>query len=658
MGDGTYNHSGLMAIRAAVAAGTAMTFKILYNDAVAMTGGQANDGDLSPEIIARQVKSMGVDRIALISDQPEKYSGATGLPPHMTVHHRDDIMAVQRDMMRSSGVSVLIYDQTCAAEKRRRRKRGACPDPNKRVFINERVCEGCGDCGVKSNCVAVQPVETPYGRKRQIEQSICNKDYSCLKGFCPSFVTIEGGELIKGAARNTALPVFPVLPDPPQAAVERPWSILITGIGGTGVVTIGHVLAMAAHLDGKGAALIDMAGLSQKNGAVVTHLKLAARADDISTIRIAAGGADLILGCDLVTSASERVLAAADAGRTKGIINSHEVMPAQFTRDPDLEFPNEEMKDVIASRTQASDFVDSTGIATELLGDSIASNMFTLGFAYQKGLIPVAGGAIERAIALNGVAVKLNQEAFLLGRRAAQDPGLFASLTGLAAAKRPESLDEMIERRYQDLIAYQDRAYADRYRNLVGEVRSHEGRLAKGMTALTEAVARYHYKLLAYKDEYEVARLYTDGEFGKELQKRFQGGTVKFHLAPPLMAKRDPHTGHLRKRIYGPWMMAVFRMLARLKFLRGTAFDPFGRTAERKRERALVEEYERTIGELLARLNPDNHALAVEIASIPEDIRGYGHVKERHLGPAQKRWTELLDAYRAGRPKPSAIAAE
>jgi indolepyruvate ferredoxin oxidoreductase len=451
-----------------------------------------------------------------------------------------------------------------------------------------------------------------------------------------------------------------VLPDPQPVSLERCWSILITGIGGTGVVTIGHVLGMAAHIEGKGAALIDMAGLSQKNGAVVTHLKLAQQPEDISTIRIAAGGSDLILGCDLVTSASERVLAAADPARTNAVINSHEVMPAQFTGSPDFEFPAEEMTKLIVSRTkpQASHFIDSTGIATELLGDSIASNMFTLGYACQKGLIPVGSKAIERAIELNGVSIKLNLDAFLLGRRAAHDPGLFASLAGQATGRAAESLDQLIERRYQDLIAYQNEAYADRYRAFVEEVRRNEEAHMKGETSLTEAVARYLYKLLAYKDEYEVARLYTDGEFHKELERRFKGGTVKFHLAPPLLAPRDPATGHLRKRVYGSWMMNAFRLLARLKFLRGTPFDPFGRSAERKRERALIEKYRQTISEVMAGLTPSNHALAVEIASIPEQIRGYGHVKERHLGPAQKRWSELVDAYRTGKPMPTAIAAE
>ncbi|HEY7765440.1 MAG TPA: indolepyruvate ferredoxin oxidoreductase family protein [Aestuariivirgaceae bacterium] len=660
LGDGTYNHSGIMAIRAAIAAGTTMTFKILYNDAVAMTGGQANEGDISVYSIAQEMRAMGVKRLAVISDEPEKYASRAGLPGGTEIHHRDDIMAVQKDMMGVEGVTVLIYDQTCAAEKRRRRKRGTFPDPNKRVFINERVCEGCGDCSVKSNCVAVQPVETAYGRKRQIDQSVCNKDYSCLKGFCPSFVTIEGGELIKGAGRAAPLPVFPVLKEPQPVSLERPWSVLITGIGGTGVVTIGHVLAMAAHIESKGAALIDMAGLSQKNGAVVTHLKFAKSPQDIGNIRIPAGGADLILGCDLVTSASDRVLSSADPARTSAVVNAHQIMPAQFTRNPDLRFPAEEMMKSIESRlrTQGAHFVDSTGIATELLGDSIASNMFTLGYAYQKELIPIGAAAIERAIELNGVSVKLNLDAFLMGRRAAQETQLFASLTAQTAEPRKETIDELVERRFHDLVAYQNEAYAKRYRSLVEESRRAESAVVKGTTALSEAVGRYYYKLLAYKDEYEVARLYTNGEFQKALARRFKGGKINVYLAPPILASRDPATGELRKRAYGPWVMSAFRLLARLKFLRGSFLDPFGHTAERRRERALISDYEQTVREVMGGLTPLNHALAVEIAEIPELIRGYGHVKDRHLGPAQKKWSELLEAYRAGKARLTALAAE
>ncbi len=658
LGDGTYVHSGTLALRAAIAAGVNVTYKILYNDAVAMTGGQHMDARLNPAIIAEQVRAEGVSRIAVVSDEPDKYPPDAGFPPGVTFHHRDDLQALQKELMDVPGVSVLIYDQTCAAEKRRRRKRGEYPDPNRRVFINELVCEGCGDCGVKSNCVAIQPVETPFGRKRQIDQSVCNKDYSCLKGFCPSFVTVEGGELVKGL-QIAKLPgettIFPVLPEPELPALDRPWSILVTGIGGTGVVTVGHILGMAAHLEGKGSGIIDMAGLSQKNGAVVTHLKLARRPEDIATIRIAAGGADLILGCDLVTSASERVLAAASRSRTSAIVNAHQTMPAQFTGNPDFKIPADEMRLQIEARTRAdgATFIDSSAIATALLGDSIAANLFTLGFAWQKGLVPLSAAAIEQAIELNGVSVKMNLQAFLWGRRAAHDRSAVEAVIAAAAGPDPETgpetLSEMVERRVAFLKAYQSGRYAKAYKAFVEKVIAAETALDPSSQILSKAVARYLFKLMAYKDEYEVARLYTDGTFAAELARKFKGPyRLSFHLAPPLLAKRDPATGHLRKQAFGPWMMSAFKLLARFRRLRGTPFDIFGYSEERKKERALIGEYRRRIDELLAGLTTRNLPLAAEIAAIPERIRGYGHVKDRHLKEAEEQQAALLARWRDG----------
>jgi indolepyruvate ferredoxin oxidoreductase len=658
LGDGTYAHSGTLAIRAAIAAGVNVTYKILYNDAVAMTGGQPVDTRLSPAIIAQQVRAEGVSRIAVVSDQPDKYPPDAGFPPGATFHHRDDLQAVQKELMDVPGVSVLIYDQTCAAEKRRRRKRGEYPDPNRRVFINELVCEGCGDCGVKSNCVAIQPVETPFGRKRQIDQSVCNKDYSCLKGFCPSFVTVEGGELVRGL-QTARLPgetsIFPVLPEPELPSLDRPWSILVTGIGGTGVVTVGHILGMAAHLEGKGSGIIDMAGLSQKNGAVVTHLKLARRPDDIATIRIAAGGADLILGCDLVTSASERVLATASRSRTSAIVNAHQTMPAQFTGNPDFKLPADEMRLQIEARTRAgaTAFIDATAIATALLGDSIAANLFTLGYAWQKGLVPLSAAAIEQAIELNGVSVKMNVQAFLWGRRAAHDLAAVEAVIGAAAGpeaeSRPETLAEMIDRRVAFLTAYQSGRYARSYKAFVDKVIAAETALDPSSRILSTAVARYLFKLMAYKDEYEVARLYADGTFAAELARKFKGPyTLNFHLAPPLLAKRDPATGHLRKQAFGPWMMTAFKLLARFRKLRGTPLDIFGYSEERRTERGLIAAYRSRIDELLGGLNARNLPLAAEIAGIPERIRGYGHVKERHLREAQQLEAALLARWRDG----------
>ncbi len=648
IGDGTYNHSGLMAIRHAVNSGVNITYKILFNDAVAMTGGQSNDGGLTVPQIAQQMRSIGVERIAVVSDEPDKYPADAGFPRFVSFHHRDELQAVQTGMMGVSGASVIIYDQTCAAEKRRRRRKGSFPDPNRRVFINELVCEGCGDCGVQSNCVAIMPVETEFGRKRQIDQSVCNKDFSCLKGFCPSFVTVEGGELVMPVAApaiDAETVPFPVLAEPELPALTRPWSILVTGIGGTGVVTIGHILGQAAHIEGKGAALIDMVGISQKNGAVVTHVKIAGRPEDIAAVRVAQGGADLILGCDLVTSASERILAGASRQRTHAVINEHESMPAQFTHNADFNLPGERLALRIAASVREDGFhaVDATGIAKALTGDSIAANLFTLGYAWQKGLVPIGAAAIEEAVRLNGVAVKMNLQAFLWGRRAAADEKAVRAVIGAKASPPPPSLDDVIARRVAFLTGYQNAAYARSYADVVATVRAAEAALPGKRSALADAVARSLFKLMAYKDEYEVARLYTDGAFAQSLKSRFTGDyKLNFHLAPPILGRRDGFTGKPAKSIFGPWMMTTFKLLARLKGLRGTAFDVFGYTAERRRERALIGTYKVMIAALLPSLAAANHALAVEIAAIPEQIRGYGHVKDESIRRARSRETELL----------------
>ncbi|NNE20975.1 MAG: indolepyruvate ferredoxin oxidoreductase family protein, partial [Rhizobiales bacterium] len=458
--------------------------------------------------------------------------------------------------------------------------------------------------------------------------------------------------------------VFPVLPEPELPKLDQPWSVMVTGIGGTGVVTVGQLLGMAAHLEGKGAGIIDMAGLSQKNGAVVTHLKLAAKPADIASIRIAAGGADLILGCDMVTSASERILSRASRDHTYAVINSHEQMPAQFTRDADFELPSDKMGLQIEARTRpgGAEFVNATRIATALLGDSIAANLFTLGYAYQNGLIPLGAAAIDKAIALNGVAVKMNQQAFLWGRRAAHDLAAVEAVIGRSSSDQPrkQTLDEITEERVAFLTGYQDADYANQYREFVEDVRVTEADVAPDSTRLSEAVARYLFKLMAYKDEYEVARLYTGKPFADQLAKTFKGDyTLKFHLAPPLIARRDSATGKPVKQAFGPAMMSVFKILALLKGLRGTAFDIFGYTAERKRERALISEYRHTISEILNSLDTKNLSLAVDIASIPEHIRGYGHIKERHLAEAKTRESELLAAYRDGKTRaPVRLAAE
>jgi indolepyruvate ferredoxin oxidoreductase len=655
LGDGTYNHSGYLAIRAAVASGINLTFKILFNDAVAMTGGQANDGGLTVPEIARQVAAEGVKRVVVVTDEPWKYARNEDWPRGLTIHHRDELMTVQSGLADVPGVSVLIYDQTCAAEKRRRRKRGTFPDPDQRVIINELVCEGCGDCGVASNCVSVQPLETEWGRKRTIDQSSCNKDFSCVKGFCPSFVTVEGARLKKGRGVETPAGL-PALPEPKLPAIERPYSVIVTGIGGTGVVTVGAILGMAAHLEGKGVGIIDMAGLAQKGGAVYSHIRIANDPADIHSIRVAAGGADLVLGGDIVVAGTKKVLAAVKHDATHIVANLAEFLPGDFTRNPDFSLPTERLKRAIvaaAGRTH-SHFVDAGRLASGLTGQSIGANMVMLGNAYQTGALPLSAEAIEHAIELNGEAAAMNVAAFRWGRRASVDPAAVEALIKPKqvdpARQLSQSFDEMVERRAEYLTAYQDAAYAARYREWVAKAKAVEASRAPGKCGLAEAVARYLFKLMAYKDEYEVARLYADGAFLQQVKNEFDGDDLRlrFHLAPPLFARRDKATGLPRKMTFGPWMLPLFGLLAKFKGLRGTALDPFGYTLERKTERRLIAEYEATLGEILARLDPDNHHLAVGIAAVPEKIRGFGHVKQRHLATARADESALMEQLRAG----------
>ena len=652
LGDGTYFHSGILAIRASVAARVNITYKILYNDAVAMTGGQPIDGSLNPQDIARQVAAEGVTKIVVVTDEPDKYPSGY-FADTIGIHHRTELDRVQRELRDTEGTTVLIYDQTCAAEKRRRRKRGKFPDPQKRVVINELVCEGCGDCGVQSNCVSVAPVETEFGRKRTIDQSTCNKDYSCVNGFCPSFVTVEGGHLRK-PGKAEALD-FTTLPDPPAASsLAEPYGILVTGIGGTGVVTIGALLGMAAHLEGRGVSVLDMAGLAQKNGAVVSHVRIADAPDKLHATRIAAGEAKLVLACDILTGIGYEAIAKMQRGVTRALVNTGLVMPADFTRKPDLAFPLGSMEREIADAvgSDAAEFLDASTTATRLMGDSIATNLFMVGYAYQRGLLPLSETAILRAIELNGTAVDSNTLAFRWGRMAAHAP---AAVAEAATPRRsvPESqrlsatLDETIERRVRFLTDYQDAAYAKAYADLVARVRSVESRVVPGSTKLAEAVARHDFKLRAIKDEYEVARLYTQTDFTERVAAQFEGDyRLVFHLAPPLVARPDTPGGVAAKKSYGPWMLKAMRVLARMRGLRGGFLDVFGRTDERRMERRLLAEYEAVVDEILGRLAPHNHETAIEIAAIPEHIRGYGHVKERHVKDAKARETVLLSKFR------------
>ncbi|MFG1391841.1 indolepyruvate ferredoxin oxidoreductase family protein [Xanthobacter agilis] len=666
LGDGTYNHSGYLALRAACAAKVNVTYKILFNDAVAMTGGQRHDGDLTVPVIARQVAAEGVERVVVVTDEPGKYPAGTFWPAGLTIHHRDELDAVQRELAAIPGVTVLIYDQTCAAEKRRRRKRGAFADPDRRVIINERVCEGCGDCGVKSNCVSVQPLETEWGRKREIDQSSCNKDFSCVGGFCPSFVTVHGARPRKVEAAATGATDWPVPPEPALPEIHGTYSIIATGVGGTGVVTIGAILGMAAHLEGKACGMIDMAGLAQKGGAVYSHIRLANDPAAITAIRVPARGADVVLGGDMVVAGTRKVLAAVKPGATLVVVNTHEVLPGDFTRNADYALPTARIRRTIAEAAGAANthFIAASRLATAVFGHALAQNIFLLGYAYQYGALPVSAAALEQAIALNGEAVAMNQAAFLWGRRAAHDPAAVEALAapkgGIASDARrlSGSLDEIIARRVEELTRYQDAAYAARYQALVSRARRREAQAAPGRAGLTEAVARNLFKLMAYKDEYEVARLYADGAFARQVAAAFEGKLrFEFHLAPPLFARPDPATWEPRKLRFGPWMLKALGVLATFKGLRGGAFDPFGHSAERRTERALIADYERLMDEVLRVLDRDNHAVAVALASIPEKIRGYGPVKARHLAAAKAEEADLLARFRAP-PQPQAEAAE
>jgi indolepyruvate ferredoxin oxidoreductase len=662
LGDGTYYHSGILAIRAAIAAGATITYKILYNDAVAMTGGQPIEGHLTVPQITQQVAAEGVKRIVVVTDEPEKYPAHAGFASGVEILHREKLDEVQRTLRETAGVTVLVYDQTCAAEKRRRRKRGQFPDPPKRVFINELVCEGCGDCSRASNCLSVVPVETEFGRKRAIDQSSCNKDFSCVEGFCPSFVTVHGGSLRKHQAASAGDEI-PALPEPQQPSLDAPYNMMVAGIGGTGVVTIGALIGMAAHLEGKGCTVLDMTGLAQKGGAVLSHIRIAAAPEALHAARITTGSAQLLLGCDIVVAAAPDSLDRLRSGVSRAVINHHETITGNFTRDADLRLPQRELRQRIAAATGAdgSDFIDATRLATALLGDAIATNLFLLGFAYQKGAIPVSAAAIDQAIELNGVAVDANRRAFAWGRWAALDRAVVeaaATPTAAPAETVSQTLDEIVARRRDFLTRYQDAAYAQRYERLVRRAERAERERTPGRSGFVVAVARNLFKLMAYKDEYEVARLYSDGRFREQLERQFAGDyTLEFHLAPPLLAERDPQTGHLKKRRYGPWMLRVFGMLAKLRFLRGTPLDPFARSEERRTERRLIGDYEAVIDEIIGDLRDDNHALAIELAALPDEIRGYGHIKMANLAKAQARQERLLLSFRAP-PSPHAIAAE
>ncbi|MEW5964138.1 MAG: indolepyruvate ferredoxin oxidoreductase family protein [Pseudomonadota bacterium] len=662
IGDGTFIHSGSLAIRAAIAAGTRITFKLLYNDAVAMTGGQPLEGGMSVAQMAGQLLAEGARRVAVVTDDPTRYRAGT-LPSRVELHHRRDLDAVQRALAAVDGTTVLIYDQTCAAEKRRRRKRGALADPPLRAFIDPEVCEGCGDCGVKSNCVAILPHETPLGRKRAIDQSACNKDLSCIEGFCPSFVTLKGATVRKRTSDRRGLPALAEpLPEPTRPDLERPYAMLATGIGGTGVVTVSAVLAEAAYLAGLGFGAIDATGLAQKGGAVACHMRVAARQEDIHAIRVGTTGADLVLGGDLVVAASAKVLDAIAPDRTALVYSPHEVTTGDFTRDPALTVPRAELQEAIRRRAGSASVteLDTQALSLALFGDTLYANMVLLGAAYQQGHVPIAASAIEQAIAVNGAAVETNRDAFRAGRLAVHAPDKLAALA-LPAEQRRTALATLADRvafHARDIEAYQDAALAERYRSRLARIAETERTRTPGRAGLAEATADAYRKLLMVKDEYEVARLLTDGRLKALLDEHFEGvKAITLHMAPPLIAPRDKSTGHPRKlRLAGWWALPVLRLLARLRGLRGSWADLFGYTEERRRQHRRITDYEHLLDEIADRLSPETHATAVALAALPLEVKGYGHVEAASHARMKAKEADLLAALRGT--EPARAAAE
>jgi indolepyruvate ferredoxin oxidoreductase len=656
LGDGTYFHSGSLAIRQSIAAGVNITYKLLYNDAVAMTGGQRvgerPEGHSVLQIM-NSLKAEGVAALCIVTDEPEKYDGVA-LAEGVQVFHRDELDRIQREYRELKGTTAIIYDQTCATEKRRRRKRGTMVEPAKRVVINELVCEGCGDCSVQSNCLSVEPVETEFGRKRRINQNTCNKDYSCVKGFCPSFITVEGGQLksAKKAKQERPQPSAIAVPEPVLPVAETAWGIVVAGVGGTGVITIGQLLGMAAHLEGKGIVTQDSAGLAQKGGSTWSHIQIANRMETIHTTKVGTAEADLVIACDPIVGANKSTLATLREGRSFVALNTHGSPTAAFVTNPDWQFPGASCEGAIVAAASAANvgMLDAEELAVQLVGDSLYTNPLMLGYAWQKGRVPLGHAALMRAIELNGVQVDNNKAAFEWGRRAAHDlaavKALFKAAQVIEFVRKSVNIDDVIAKRVEFLTGYQDASYAAQYRAFVEKVRAAEAPL--GGHKLTEQVARYLFKLMAYKDEYEVARLHTDKAFLDKVAAQFEGDyTLNYHLAPPALAKKNDK-GELVKQRFGPWMQTAFRVLAKFKGLRGTAFDPFGRTEERKTERALIGQYREALDEVLRGLTAQTLPLALQIARIPEDIRGYGHVKERHLAAAMPKWSALMAQWRAG----------
>ena len=654
LGDGTYFHSGLLAVRQSIAAGVNITYKILYNDAVAMTGGQQvgeRPEGHSVVQIANSMRAEGAQKITIVTDEPEKYDDVKGLPEGIAIHHRDELDMIQREFRELKGTTVIIYDQTCATEKRRRRKRGTMEAPTTTVVINELVCEGCGDCGVQSNCLSIEPLETEFGRKRTINQSSCNKDLSCVKGFCPSFVTVEGDQLKKkGKGAGAPVPASS-LPEPLMAPLNDVYGVVVAGVGGTGVITIGQLLGMAAHMEGKGIVTQDAAGLAQKGGATWSHVLLGPDQASIRTTRVGMAAADLILGCDPLVATSKDTLLRMQHGRTRVALNSSSTPTAAFVKNGNWQNPSDDCVAAVAQTVAEGDLglFNAEAMASTLMGDTLYINPMLLGYAWQKGWLPLSKASLMRAMELNAVAVSANMTAFEWGRQAAHDWASVEKLLTPAQTiqlHKRETLEQLVSRRVDFLTSYQNAAYAAEFQRVVQQVQHAEAPLDKH--ALTEAVARTLFKLMAYKDEYEVARLHTDPAFEHKLSLMFEGNyTMYHHLAPPLFAKKNAN-GELVKRKYGPLMHRAFGLLAKFKGLRGTAFDLFGYSAERRMERQLVVDYQATVAELLGKLGAHNHKQAVELAQIPQQIKGFGHVKERNLRIARTQWDTARTKWQLG----------
>lgn len=656
LGDGTYFHSGLLAIRAAAAAGVNITYKILVNDAIAMTGGQAIPGQVDVAALSRQVHAEGARRIAVVSNAPERLrSLVREMAPGVTLHHRDELDAVQRQFREHPGLSVILYQQECATELRRRRRRGLAEDPDRRLFIHPLVCEGCGDCGVQSNCIALEPEETEFGRKRKINQSACNKDESCLKGYCPSFVTVRGARprQRQGVGDERIHQRVAGLPAPEVASDRQPYNILVSGIGGYGVITLGALLGMAAHLEGKGCSVLDVAGLAQRNGAVTSHVRIGRHPELLHSTRIAARAADLAIGCDIVVAAATESLGKYQPQRTRAVINTRVAPTSAFAQQPDMDLSAETMVQTLHQKVNAeSEFIEAGSLAYALMGDAVAANLFLVGLAAQKGWLPVSLEALEQAIQLNGIAVEMNRAALAWGRLAAVDPEAVRKAAGMEEQieeGEKASLEDLVESRSAFLADYQHARYAEQYRELVEHVAEVEAERLSGREELARAVAHNLFRLMSYKDEYEVARLHTQYDIRDYLKQEFEGDFyIEYHMAPPILGGRDPRTGRYPKRRLGPWVRVLLVLLARARPLRGTPLDLFGWSRHRRRERALIRQYREMLEEILVGLSEGNHDLAVELARLPEEIRGFDVVKERHMDEVQQRQEVLMRQFRGG----------